>query len=154
MAPDVPNSVVETSPTRKFGTTWNHPRSGLPPGTTPPTDWHIRLKQLWDQCRPSTRSVAETPGRHNARLSTQTMHNQYQGIYIACPSTVTRPHPEKAAECCKAQQGYGTTSFLDVLNLPHTGLPYIKCSPYAALTNVLTVQYPMEHRRGTSLITR
>ena len=60
---------------QEIGTTWNHPRSGLLPGTTPSKDWHSRLRHLWDQWRPSTRTVAETPGRHDARISTQTMRN-------------------------------------------------------------------------------
>ena len=48
---------------QEIGTTWYHPRSGRPPGTTLSHDWHIRL--IWNRCRPSTRTVA--PGRHNAR---------------------------------------------------------------------------------------
>ena len=60
---------------QEIGSNWNHPRYGLPPGTTPSKDWHIRLKHLWDQWRLSTRTVAETPGRHNARIPTQTIHN-------------------------------------------------------------------------------
>ena len=43
-------------------TTWNHPRSGWPPGTIPAQDWHICFKPLWDRRRPSTVTVTETPG--------------------------------------------------------------------------------------------
>ena len=50
---------------QEIGTTWNHPRSWLPPGTRSSKEWHIRLKHLLDQWRPSTTTVAETPGRHN-----------------------------------------------------------------------------------------
>ena len=56
-----------------IGTAWNHPHSRIPPGTTPSKDWQIRLRHLCVQWRPSTRPVAETPGRHNVRISAQTM---------------------------------------------------------------------------------
>ena len=36
---------------------------------------YICLKHLWKQWRPSTRTVAETPGCHNTWISTQTMPN-------------------------------------------------------------------------------
>ena len=61
---------------QEIGTTWNHPCSGQPPGSTSAQDWHIRLKHLWDQWRPSTRTVTERPARHNARMSTQNMRNR------------------------------------------------------------------------------
>ena len=59
---------------QEIGTTWNHPpRSGLPSRATPSKDWHIRLKHLWDQRRPSTRTAAETPKCHKAQVFKQTM---------------------------------------------------------------------------------
>ena len=65
-----------------IGTTWNHPRSTLPPGTTSSKDCLIRLKHLWDQWRPSTRTVTETPRRHNTRISTQTMRNHLRRLTL------------------------------------------------------------------------
>ena len=47
---------------QKTATTWNHPRRGLLPWTTPSKDSHIRLKHLWVQWRPSRRTVTEIPG--------------------------------------------------------------------------------------------
>ena len=60
---------------QEIRTIWNHPRIRLPPRTTPSMTWHIRLKHLWDQWRPSTGTVVGKPGRHNGRISTQTMRN-------------------------------------------------------------------------------
>ena len=68
----------------------------LPPGTTPSNDWPIRLKHLWDQWKPSTRTVAEDQD-------------------IIMPKYSHRP-------CV-----------------------IIKCSPYNALTSILTILCPMEH---------
>ena len=73
------NSVVETSPTRD----WDHLEPStwwVISGTTPSEDWRIGL-QLWDQWRASRRTVTETPGRHNARLSPQTMCNHLRRLH-------------------------------------------------------------------------
>ena len=67
---------------------WNHPRNVLHPGTTPSKDCHIRLKHLWDQWTPSTRTVTETPRRHNVRISTQTMRNHIRRFTLR----VRRPY--------------------------------------------------------------
>ena len=44
---------------KRFETTWNHPHCVLPPRTTLSTGWHIRLKHLWDQWKPSTCTATE-----------------------------------------------------------------------------------------------
>ena len=75
---------------QEIGTTWNHQRSALPPGTTPSKDFHIRLKHLWGQWRPSTRTVVETPRRHNARISTQTMR-YYLDLYCVPDDRIEAP---------------------------------------------------------------
>ena len=64
MAPDV--SMCHTKSIlwlrhrlQKIANSWNYPRDGLPPRTKPSKDWHIRIKHIWEQWRPSTRTVAE-----------------------------------------------------------------------------------------------
>ena len=98
MAPDV--SMCHTTILwlghclQEIGTTWNHPRSALPPATTPSKDFHIRLKHLWDQWIPSSRTVAETLRRHNTRISTQTMRNFLRRFLHCVPDDRIKAHPE------------------------------------------------------------
>ena len=58
------------------GATADRPRSGRPPVTTPEQDWHIRLTHLRQRRRPATVTARETRGRHNARISGQTVRNR------------------------------------------------------------------------------
>ena len=108
--------LVETSPTRDWDPR-NHPRSALPPGTTPSKDCHIHLKQ-W---RPSTRTVAETPRRHHAQITTQTMRNNLRRFTLR----VRRPYrgPILNRQRRAARLHLVMVQRLSLLNLPHTGLP-------------------------------
>ena len=133
-------------------TNWNHPHCGLPPGTTPWQDWHIHLKHLWDGWWPSTGAVAETAGRHNAQLFTQTVRNHLRRFTLRA----RRPHrgPILNRQRRAARLNWVTVQRLSFLDLPHTGLPSIKYNPHTALASVLTVRYPVEHRWGTALIAK
>ena len=74
-----PASGLQMAPARRFnmphativcfihrlqgiGAIWNHPRSGLPPGSTPSKDRHIRLKiqEVWDDI-PRPRIIRLSP---------------------------------------------------------------------------------------------
>ena len=104
---------------QEIETTWNYPRSGLHPGTAPWKDWYIRLKHVWDQWRPSTRTLAETPGRHIARISTQTMHNYLRRLSLR----VRWPYwsPILNRHQCAARRHQVMVQRLSFLSLSHTG---------------------------------
>ena len=55
------------------GLTQDRPRSGAPRVTTPRQDRRIRLQHLRERFRTATRTAAETPGRHNNRISAKTV---------------------------------------------------------------------------------
>ena len=125
MAPDV--SMCQTQQScgwniaYKIGITCKHPRSRLAPGTTLSKDGHIRLnKHLLDQWRPSTRTVAETPGRHHARILTQTMRNHLRRFKLRTRLPY-RPILNRQWRTARLHQG--TVQRLSFLNLPHTGFP-------------------------------
>ena len=82
---------------------------------------HIRLKHPWDQWNPSTRTVAETPGCHNSRISTETMRNHLRRFALR----VRRPYrgPVLNSQLRAARLHWVTVQRLSFLNLPHTGLP-------------------------------
>ena len=94
-------------------------------------DWHIRFRHLWDQWSPSARPVAETPGGHNARTSTQTLRKHLNRFALRArrPYRCTILNRQR----CAAGLHLVSVKRLAFLNLPHTGLLKIKCSPYTAL---------------------
>ena len=61
---------------QQTGATADRPRSGRPRVTTPGQDRHIRLTHLRQRFRPATLTARETMGRHNARISDQTVRNR------------------------------------------------------------------------------
>ena len=73
-----------------FGTNRNHPRCGRPPRSILSQAWHIRLKHRWDQWRPSTRTVTETSGRHNARIFTQAMRSVLSDLHCVSDARISR----------------------------------------------------------------
>ena len=89
---------------QEIRTTWNYPCSGLHPNHT--VTWlAYSLQHQWGEWRPSTGAVTETPGCHNAWISTKTMRN-HQAIYTACPTTISRPyapHRESARDLTDCQ---------------------------------------------------
>ena len=97
---------------QEIGITRNHSRSGLPPATALSKDWHNRPKHLWDHWRLSTRTAADTTGRHNVRISAMTMRHNLRRFYTACATSIWRPRPQKAVACCKAPLGNGTMPFI------------------------------------------
>ena len=74
-----------------FGTNRNHPRCGRPPRSILSQAWHIRLKHRWDQWRPSTRTVTETSGRHNARIFTQAMRSVLSDLHRVSDARIEAP---------------------------------------------------------------
>ena len=108
-------------------TTLNKPCSGLPAGTTPTKDLHINLKHLWGQWRPSARIVTGTPGRHNARISTQTMRNHFRRFTLHAQRPYRGPILNRQRHLvlhnmCAARLQRATIQCLSFLNVPHTGL--------------------------------
>ena len=65
---------------QQTGATADRPRSGRPRVTTPGQDRHIRLTHLRQRFRPATLTARETMGRHNARISDQTVRNRLRGF--------------------------------------------------------------------------
>ena len=126
-----------------IATIWNHPQSGLPAGTMPSKNWHIRLKRLWHQWRPSTRTVAENPDA----IAPKYLHRPcviISGDEHCVPDDRIEAPPRIASGVL---QGFlwVMVQRISFINLPHTGIPYIECSPNTALASV-----PVPY--GTSLI--
>ena len=61
---------------QETGTTRDRPRSGRPSVTLPIQDRHIRLVHLRNRQRPATVTAREIRGRHNDRISAQTVRNR------------------------------------------------------------------------------
>jgi len=61
---------------RQTGGTADRPRSGRPRVTSERQDRHIRLIHLRNRFIPATITAAQTPGRHNPRISPQTVRNR------------------------------------------------------------------------------
>ena len=93
------------------------------------------------------RNGCEKTGCHHARISTHIICNHLKRI----TRHAGRPNrgPILNRQWRAARLHWVRLQCLFFLNLPHTGLPWIKCNPYTALASVLTVLYHVEHRRGT-----
>ena len=61
---------------QETGATADRPRAPRPRVTTPQQDRYIRLRYLRDRFLPATVTAAQTPGRHNRRISDQTVRNR------------------------------------------------------------------------------
>lgn len=61
---------------RQTGTTKDRQRAGRPRETTPRQDGYIRTSHLRNHFLPATVTARTTPGRHNARISDQTVRNR------------------------------------------------------------------------------
>ena len=131
---------------QQIWTTRNHPRIRLPPGTTPSRDWHIRLKHLWDQWWPSSRTVVETPGHYNARISTQAIRDNLSRFTLHAQRSYRVLVLNRQRRAARLHQV--TVQRISFLKLPHSGLTQIKCGPYTALASILTDRYPIVHPRG------
>lgn len=59
-------------------------RSGRPRETTALQDRWIRLQHLRDRFRPATRTAAETLGRHNNRVSANTVRRRLKAVGFSC----------------------------------------------------------------------
>ena len=103
----------------EIGTTWSHSRNGLPPATTPSTEWHIHLNTYGingDQPQ-------ELLQKYQDVITSEHPHRPCVIVSgTACPMTIWWPHHEQAATCCKAILGYGATPFLSQSALHRTSL--------------------------------
>ena len=137
---------------QKIGTTWKHPRGGRPTGTTPSRGGHIRLKHLWHQWRTSTRTVAETPGRHNARISTQTMRNHPGDLHCVPDDHIWAPF-WIGIGVVQGSTGWRYNAFSVSIRLTQdfSRSNAVHTLPWPAYSLPCTA---IEHRRGTSLIAR
>ena len=64
------------------GTVADRPRTGRPRVTTPQQDRQIRLAHLRNRLRPATWTANTTPGRHNQRISAQTVRNRLRSVQL------------------------------------------------------------------------
>ena len=125
---------------------------GLPPGN------HTISRLAYSRQTPMgsvdtiQKNCYRKPGHHNVRISTQTMRNDLRRLTLRARQPYWGPILNMQQRA--ARLNWVTVQRLSFLNLPHTGLPQIKCSPYTTLASLLIVLYPIEHRRRTSLIAR
>ena len=137
------NSVVETrnwdnlEPSTQWATSRNHPVKEL--AYSPQTSVGS-VETIHKNC-------FRKPGRHNARISTQTMRNHLGRLTLRARRPCRGHIMNRQRHAARLH--WFTVQRLFFLNLPHTEFPWIKCSPYTALANVLTILYPLEHRRRT-----
>ena len=89
--------------------------------------------------------------RHN-RISTQTMRNHLRRFTLCARQQCQGPILNR--QRCATRLHWVMVQRLSFLNLPHTGLPKIKCSPYTDIASILTVLYPSKYGRWTSLVAR
>ena len=66
------------------GRTADRPRSGRPRVTTDRQDRYIVLQHLRNRRRNAVQTARETPGRHNNRISDQTVRNRLRAVNLRC----------------------------------------------------------------------
>ena len=145
MAPDV--SRCDTQ--QYYGSDITYKRM-RPPGTIPIVDYPQKpLHQRIDIYASNDHGISgdhpqellqKISGRHNAEYHLTRFTLRARRLYRG-------PGLNRQRHAARLQRPF-------FLILCHTGLPWIKCSPYTALASALTIWYPIEHRRGISLIIR
>ncbi|CAC5420354.1 unnamed protein product [Mytilus coruscus] len=75
---------------RQTGSSNDRPRSGRPRETTLRQDRRIRFTHLRDRFLPATITARQTPGRHNPRISAQTVRNRLRAAGLRSRRPVLR----------------------------------------------------------------
>lgn len=102
------------------GSVKDRPRSGRPAVTTPNQDRHIVLQHLRDRFCPATKTAAETPGRHNRRISVSTvrrrLHSRGLTARRPCKGPILSPvSRRRRLEWCRRHQRWTQQQWRGVL---------------------------------------
>ena len=77
-------TVIRTLVNAKTRSTNDRPRPGMERVTTPEQERYIRLLHLGDRLRSASRTARETPGRHNQRISVDTVQRRLPQRDLRC----------------------------------------------------------------------
>lgn len=105
---------------RQTGTTHDRPRSGRPRVTTERQDRHIRFIHLRNRFVTATATANATPGRHNPRISAQTVRNRLKQANLRprrpyVGSILTVRHRRNRLAWARARVGWNRNRWRHVL---------------------------------------